>query len=147
MKFVVTVIATTRLVGCYNQVGRNIYQLFHVCKYWQIGKGFCFECKFWPFLKKTQTWVFVLCNLQIFVAGKIVYYLFFYILQHIEYFNPSLGQKSKLVLFFFYSTVCYWYGHVKILYRILWIDETIFSVSSYLSVNFQYGLNRLLQPT
>ena len=25
---------TTKLVGCYNQVDRNIYHLFHVCKYW-----------------------------------------------------------------------------------------------------------------
>ena len=32
--FVVTVIVKTKLVGCYNQGSRNIYQLLHVCNYW-----------------------------------------------------------------------------------------------------------------
>ena len=69
--------------------------------------------------------------------------------------SDNFCQKSKLVgffckgpIFFFYSTVSYWSGQVKISYRILWIDEqrrkfysspleTMFSFSSCFSRDFQ----------
>ena len=62
--FVVTVIVTTNLVRCYKKVGTKIYLPLplHVCKYWQIGKGFFFECIFSLFLKKNINLGLCLCQ-------------------------------------------------------------------------------------